>query len=348
MGTIAKWLGGNAGGIVNAGVNLYSAIQNNKNIDKQLAAQSAENEKNRKYNLQLAQLQNSWNIAMQDRENAYNTPSAQKARLEAAGLNPDMMYGGVVSNTSAPSPAMTSGAPSNPMDWSSLANKKTVGQITAETLNNEMTRAQIDKVKAETDKTQTETGILTSDLSFRDAWNAGLLELQNMDILGKFSEIQLNDQQVKESQSRVRNLDADTAKVIQTYDLIKAQISNYEADTAYKILKGVLESKEVDALVKKLHAETILTRAECRSIVSRLPYELLGLKADAEYTSTQSEFISLQNDVLSFQFGQDKSYDDWKRSTMIAGSVVNCLEGLASIIGTAFGGGKPTRVRGFR
>ena len=71
--------------------NLYSAAEQgwnglkrmwndwtgNTQIDKQLAAQEKENAEIRDYNLKLAKMQNQWNIAQWERENAYNSPSAE-------------------------------------------------------------------------------------------------------------------------------------------------------------------------------------------------------------------------------------------------------------------------------
>lgn len=60
------------------------------------------------HNRQLAEMQNQWNIEQWNRENAYNTPQAQMARLKAAGLNPNLVYGSLngAANVSAQSPAM--------------------------------------------------------------------------------------------------------------------------------------------------------------------------------------------------------------------------------------------------
>lgn len=46
------------------------------------------------YNYLLASKQNDWNIEQWNRENAYNTPSAQRQRLLDAGLNPNLMLDG--------------------------------------------------------------------------------------------------------------------------------------------------------------------------------------------------------------------------------------------------------------
>lgn len=276
MGKIADWLGSSAGGIVNAGVNLYSAIQNNKNIDKQLAAQSAENEKNRKYNFQLAQMQNSWNIAMQDRENAYNTPSAQKARLEAAGLNPDMMYGGVVSNTSAPSPAMTSGAPSNPMDWSSLANKKTVGNAIMESLAIEQACANIDKTRGE-------------------AKQAGI----NADILTRYGidTAELNKSKLTEEINKL-------AVEAQTIDL-----SHSVGQLQYDFVK-VYRDKIVANWLQRLTASTKMSENELKEDIETLALRISGVNAENSRLERMSNFTTqewaLVIDIMKFMFGAVK------------------------------------------
>ena len=62
--------------------------QQNKNIDKQIAAQAAENQKMREYNLNLAKMQNRWNLDQWNRENVYNLPANQMAILKQGDLNP--------------------------------------------------------------------------------------------------------------------------------------------------------------------------------------------------------------------------------------------------------------------
>lgn len=57
-------------------------------------------------NERMQQRQNAWNLEMWNRNNEYNTPAAQMQRLQAAGLNPDLMYGqnasGASGNSSSP------------------------------------------------------------------------------------------------------------------------------------------------------------------------------------------------------------------------------------------------------
>lgn len=50
-----------------------------------------------KANRELAQYQNEWNLAQWNRQNAYNTPAAQRARYEEAGINPYFALGNIQS-----------------------------------------------------------------------------------------------------------------------------------------------------------------------------------------------------------------------------------------------------------
>lgn len=67
-------------------------------------------------NLELANYQYEKNLEQWNRENQYNSPSSQMARLRAAGLNPALVYGSNANPVSSPSPQydapkMEAGAP---------------------------------------------------------------------------------------------------------------------------------------------------------------------------------------------------------------------------------------------
>lgn len=81
------------GGVISAGINYFSNRAANRE------------------NVALAQMQNQWNIDQWNRENFYNRPDQQMARLKAAGLNPNLVFAnGDMMNEAASSPQMTSGA----------------------------------------------------------------------------------------------------------------------------------------------------------------------------------------------------------------------------------------------
>lgn len=78
-------------------------------------ANVAGSHKQYKYSARLMEKQFKYNKQMYDYQNAYNSPAAQMARLKAAGLNPNLIYGSGSANASGnATSAPTVGLPSAP------------------------------------------------------------------------------------------------------------------------------------------------------------------------------------------------------------------------------------------
>lgn len=270
--------------------------QNNANIDAALHHQEIENEKTRHYNLKLAEKQNQWNIEMFNRQNAYNSPEQQVSRLRAAGLNPDMMMGGGISNTSTSLPQMTAGSAATPMDWSALANKRSIGDTIQQSLQNQLTQAQIDNINADTKNKGHEGSILASDAAFRDAVNAGVVKTQNVEIDVKNKSIEFTDYKIKESQAIVRQLDASCNLMSQQVSQIQNAMSNDNARLA-------LEKAFNEANIKKLASSVNLDNVTANNIASQL--ERILRKYDDEHNISEKQVINLghEGDVLEIEKG---------------------------------------------
>ena len=239
----------------NAIAAFYAADKQNQAIGQQLQAQSTENAKTRAYNLRLAQMQNNWNIAQWNRENAYNTPSAQKARLSAAGLNADMMYGnGGVSNTSASSPAMTAGDGATPMDWTALGSKRNYGDAMMQMLQAQALQASIKKTKADTKGTEI-------DNLYKNVEKELGIKLSNQAIKANEKEFEILLERLEQSKVQTKIMGEDLR--------IK------EIDNAYKaeIFQSTLDNLAADLKIKNKTLEE-MTKA--------LAYKLSGLELDAK------------------------------------------------------------------
>lgn len=100
---------------------------------------------------ELAEYQNQWNLDQWNRENAYNDPSAQVARLKAAGINPYFQSGvstGEAGSLQGSTPAQPSAIPMqeghvNPIDYSM------VSQGVQAFMNNQLLQTQIDRGAAD-------------------------------------------------------------------------------------------------------------------------------------------------------------------------------------------------------
>lgn len=336
-------------GFWNALASAFGSMQQNRNIDKQLKAQANENALNRSYNLQLAQMQNHWNQAQWNLENAYNSPSAQMERMRQAGLNPDMIYGGGVSgNLSASSPTMTSGAPSSPMDWSALSSKKSLGQVALEAAQLDNIQAQTDKVKAETVGQHYTNEALASDAKYRDAINEGEIAVKYATIRGIDSNIAKDNQDMAESRQRTVNLQKECENIVLKGKEIRASISNLDAATASRKLEDALRTAEVQAAIKKFAAEEKLTLAEAEAISKKCVWEIAGLQSSIEVNDARLRNINFSTDQISFDLGQAKEWSDFEHRLGFFTKACNGLSMVTGSIGLVLGGKSPKPIKGFR
>lgn len=235
---------GNIGGsiasaAINAGLGIYSLHQQKK-----------ENEKTREYNLKLAQMQNQWNVEQWQRENDYNLPANQVARLKAAGLNPDLLYGGGVDNTSATSPQMTAGAAGAPMDWSSLANLSPVNSY----LDAQLKQAQLDNLREDASSKRTQNRYLDAEKQ-----------------LG----IKLSEQ----SYERNRN---DIEILLQTIDQNKVKYESMSEQLRLQQIETAFKADEFQATLDNLAEELKLKRNEVANMVKAKALEILGAQLDTQ------------------------------------------------------------------
>ena len=236
---------------------LFSYFGSRQNTKQSLGAQQRENQLTREYNRELAEQQNLWNIQQWHRENQYNSPGAQKERLEAAGLNPNLMYGGI-SNVASSSPEMTSGAPAQSMDWSSLANRKTLGDALNESLNTQMMQVQIDSVKAQTRKTLADAGLSEVSLEY-----AAAKEQLGLD---------LTEQQFKNAQQEWEEI---ATKINNN----REQLNGIRLDNASKAIDNAFKTKTNDALARKLAADANISEAEAENALKYFAARTLQIEA---------------------------------------------------------------------
>lgn len=151
--------------IGSAAAGLFSAIggifQSHKN-------KQAVNNTN-KANIELAKYNWQQQKQMWNENNDYNTPVNQMKRLEAAGLNPNLVYGhGTVANTSSGTPT-----PQTPTLQSYTGNEisgtfNSLGSILGEYLNFQQSQANIDKTKQETMNLAENNALLQKEALHKD------------------------------------------------------------------------------------------------------------------------------------------------------------------------------------
>lgn len=87
------------GGLFGAGASSIQNGQNRQNVQETNKMNYKINQMNNQFNERMAIQQRNWQEDMWNKENTYNTASAQRQRLEEAGLNPYLMMNGGSSGT---------------------------------------------------------------------------------------------------------------------------------------------------------------------------------------------------------------------------------------------------------
>lgn len=376
-----------SGGASLAG-NIIGAIQGNRNINKQIAAQREENQKNRDWNKSMAELANRWSIEQWNRENEYNLPANVMARLRDGGVNPDLFYGNSGQNLAAASPNVIPTAASDPVDVSALGSKATVGDVTNNVVSQALMSAQVKKLNAETKKTGQETEnlkvegtILSADALTRAAQNEQALEIGKSTIYVNHSIANLNHKEAELVSGKMSEVAANTELLYEKANEVKANIRNINANTASVRFGMMMRSKEFRQRVAEFQEQI---RVNDSSI--RLNYEqastylatraatVLNINADSALKaagvktqySTREEMrartgmyqrldrlVGIQGDQAAFNFDSDKTFKNLERGVGIATGIIDSVSGVVQsagsfISGTGIGMPAMSKIGGFR
>lgn len=325
-------------GLIGAAI---GAISQNFNTSESIAANKQEQQSNRDYNLNLAKMQNQWNREQWEREADYNSPAAYRARLAAAGMNPDLAYSNV-NGTAPTSPGMTSGEPSSPVDYSAIAGKQTIGSAVSQALANEQAQANIALTQAQKNKTEEEAGKTSEEAKgiridnlTRGASNTLEIQLKQGVIKLNDSVKQLNEQNKKNLQQQLENLKLESNNIAEQWQVIRETWSNLSVDRALKMIDLKFREKQNVVTLKKLASETNLNYVQASSMAKRLMLDMalgktqMNLMTQQAITETQKRVnmrtedwfnrgkirnVYLQNGQLSFDFSQSVKWDDTMKS----------------------------------
>lgn len=282
-----------AGFFAGAGAGLISGIASTlgsvvgglfqkRNVDKQIAAQREENRLNREWNLNLARMQNQWNIDQWNRENAYNDPYMVMARLKDAGLNPDLVYqNGAAQSPSAASPEMTAGAPSSPVDTSGMLQYPNYGNVFRAALTAAGDALIMRKTNKETDNIQVKTQQISIDNITRAAQNQVALEAGRANIFLSKSTAELNDEKKNEVKINCNKLTAEIDKIYSDRDVNLKKIETMDVKIVETRFNMWMKSREFDQMVKVWMSEVNRNNAGAAVDRSTAEFQVMTMAARA-------------------------------------------------------------------
>lgn len=208
------------------------------------------NKSNRKYNTWMFRQQEESNLRNWNMQNDYNSPSAQMARLKAAGLNPNMVYGN--------GGAVTTAQPiqkASPGNYQGEAPQINPNAITA-FFDIMRTVQQTDNLKAQKDLLEKQADMLETN---RLSKILGMQKIQwDMSRGDKLLPLQMQSYQ-----ANIGKTQADTDFTMQQKGIARELANNTLAEGAQRIAESIartnnypITAREIEARIKKLGKET--------------------------------------------------------------------------------------------
>lgn len=269
------------------------------------------------YQSKLMDKQNNFALSMYNMDNRYNSPVMQRARLEQAGLNSNLMYGnGGIQNTSSGAPGSASGqAPQvdygRPSEAVSNALQYAIVNAQTDKMNEE---ARLAAERAQSEAISRELMMANARLSMsraigqetynRFAADRHWLENEQLEYRNSLYKMDMHSYQYR--------LDLETRKVVNDNMRVKNQI-----------LQLGLNEKKLDADLSKI-------RAEVSEITSRIPVndaQRRKLAADALETELLNEYYYSGGRVPGQSIVRDfwNSVRSWYKDNVIPLSPLNMV-----------------------
>lgn len=354
---LGSFLGGLAGGFGSFIGNLFGGRKQENIVDKQIAAQKEENAIAREWNLNLAKMQNQWNIDQWNRENKYNSPFNQRQLLREAGLNPDLYYSeGAGSSLSASSPEMTAGAGTSPTDvsaYSQLPNNARQAVMDAAVIANSF--ADYSLKKANEKKVNNESDILSTEAFYKAAREKSEIRLTNLRCNLTEADTHLSEKAADEKVAAINEINARIGEirqnVVESQSRVKvnnATVRDIENQIMWRDKKGDKELQRIDVEIDRLAAAAGLDKEKAKTVVmlanaqvrhwnvsdrlasaeTRLTYREMRLKdAFVDMSKAKTEGYVLDNDLVE-RFG------GYEKFAQIATMYGNCLANIGNAAGS--------------
>lgn len=273
----------------------------------QLRQQKEENEKNRRFNAEQADLARQYNTAMIDKQNAYNDPSAVMSRLLKAGIHPALAYtnGSGISNLGVGSTGMA--ASSSGSIGTSLPDFSGIRDAGVS-----MSQA-IDLAEGAELKRVT-AGLTEKEVEYFDKTKEKEFSVMDSTVLVNRGNYELSKMERAQIAKNIEVLDK-TAKSIAQDVLLKDKQNKIMSFEVYcKKLEAIFKLPSLQAELESFRAATDLSRAQATEILSTLSYDiaLLQAKTSEAYASAKN-----QNNQAVLTGQRVRSGEVWKNARFI-------------------------------
>lgn len=345
-----------------AGLNYYNASrdrraqiamfnENMRDNARNRAFQASEAAKQRQFNSAEALLSRNFAQRMADRAFLRNSIGNQLQQMKSAGLNPALAYGnanfqpmGQVESSqasSSASPSGSAGAPSslNPFGFDAMSVSRQL--------------AEIDAIKAQTKKTESETRGIDKENKWIDLRNQATVDSTNMSVTVGDSVRKLNDAQFNKVTKELQTIELQWDEIRERVALLKTQNAGASLDNELKAIEKRFKTPYMEAVINKISAESGESKFRVFRGMKLLSLEALNLQNDASLKASQSSLnhflgvkqyqensvfyetfrgIQLHNEQLELNLESDKTFRSAERK---AGIFYDIMAGIGFVLGGA-------------
>lgn len=338
---------------------VFSGIGANKRQKRAINAQKEENALARK-----------WNEAMYDKAvsnnrqdvadmRKYNDPKAVMSRLRGAGLNPDLMYGGGAGSLVQAQVGNSASAPSySASDMGSLVSSvptagEIAGQSISSALDNSIKAAQVDAIKANTEKTRTDTEGSSLDNIVKDAQAGVATQLADISVRLNSAVADLKENEITHLRSSIDKINQEVQNLKSEKLLTDAKASGQSIDNVRNRLQYLFDSSTFNdraelfrQQVNNLKSGTNLSLAQAKEIMSTLASKVWMLESqgnkyfhEANNAYNQGSVIremqrivKMNGDKLELDLSRDSQWGDIRYWTDLVGDGLGSLSEVANTV----------------
>lgn len=338
---------------------VFSGIGANKRQKRAINAQKEENALARK-----------WNEAMYDKAVAnnrqdvadmrkYNDPKAVMNRLRGAGLNPDLMYGGGAGSLVQAQVGNSASAPFySASDMGSLVSSvptagEIAGQSISSALDNSIKAAQVDSIKANTEKTRTDTEGSSLDNIVKDAQAGVATQLADISVRLNSAVADLKENEIVHLRSSIDKINQEVENLKSEKLLTDAKTSGQSIDNLRNRLQYLFDSSTFNdraelfkQQVNNLKSGTNLSLAQAKEIMAMLASKIWMVESqgnkyfhEANNAYNQGSIIremqrivKMNGDKLELDLSRDSQWGDIRYWTDLVGDGLGSLSEAANTV----------------
>lgn len=338
---------------------VFSGIGANKRQKRAINAQKEENALARK-----------WNEAMYDKAvannrqdvadmRAYNDPKAVMSRLRGAGLNPDLMYGGGAGSLVQAQVGNSASVPFySASDMGSLVSSvptagEIAGQSISSALDNSIKAAQVDAIKANTEKTRIDTEGSSLDNIVKDAQAGVATQLADISVRLNSAVADLKENEITHLRSSIDKIDQEVENLKSEKLLIEAKTAGQSIDNVRNRLQYLFDSSTFNdraelfrQQVNSLKAGTNLSLAEAKEIMAMLASKIWmvenqGNKYFHEANNAYNQgsiirdmqrIVKMNGDKLELDLSRDTQWGNIRYWTDLVGDGLGSLSEAANTV----------------